>query len=140
MKVFIADSSPLLCQKLASMLSELDGLEIVGQAQEARGALSAIRESSPDVVLLDVHLLGSNGLDLLKTIKREGRGTFVLGRGTFVMMLADDVSCLYQKKCLDAGADYLLHKSADLRKAMAILQGLLQHFHSMAVPEAFLEG
>lgn len=133
MKVFIADSSPLLCQKLASLLSELVGLEIAGQAQDARGALSAIRELRPDVVLLDVHLLGSIGLDLLKTIKREGGASFVI-------MFANDVSCLYQKKCLDAGADYLLHKSADLRKAMAILQSLLQHFHSAAVPDDFLEG
>ena len=48
MRVFIADDSDLLCQRLGIMLSEIEGVEIAGQAKSAREAISAITLSNPD--------------------------------------------------------------------------------------------
>jgi two-component system, NarL family, invasion response regulator UvrY len=133
MRVLIADASPLLSEKLASVLSELEGLKIVGQAQTMEDALSAIRELRPDVVLVDVHLLGKTGLEVLGTLKKEGDAPFV-------MMLANDVSRPYQKQCLDAGADFLLYKSADLGKALSILKYLLPRYRRAPTPKEPPEG
>jgi DNA-binding NarL/FixJ family response regulator len=133
MRVLIADISPLLSERLAGLLSELDGLQIIGRVRNAQEALSAIRELKPDVVLIDVHLLGKAGLDLLKTLKRKGDAPFV-------MMLAHDVSDPYQKQCLESGADLLLYKTADLGKVFSILKNLLHRHHSAAEPQEFPQG
>ena len=133
MRVLIADISPLLSARLAALLSELDGLEIVGRAQDAHEALSVIRELKPDVLLIDVHLLGKTGLDLLKTLKGNGNAPFVI-------MLADDISGPYQKQCLESGADLLLYKTADLGKAVSILKNLLRRYYSSAGPQEVSQG
>src|SRR5262245_26460195 len=119
MKIFVADSSPLLSQKLADRISQMKGVEVVGQAQDLATAMDAISELQPHLVMLDVHLLGRNGLDLLKAVTTEAEAPFV-------MMLADDVSSTYQKHCANAGADFLLYKAGDLGKALAIIESLLK--------------
>lgn len=117
------------------MLSELAGVEVVGHTQEAQAAWNAICAIKPDVVMLDIHLSGISGLDLLKKIKRQACIAFV-------MVFTNDVSCLYQKKCLDAGADCLLYKPTGLKRAREILQGLLQRFNAAVAetPDDFHQG
>jgi len=115
MKVFFADSSELVCKRLAEALAGVEGLEIVGQAKGAHETLRALQELKPDVAVLDVHSLGRVGLDWLKALKRAGGGPSV-------MMFTDDVSSLYAKLCVDAGADFLLSKSSDLGRALEILR------------------
>jgi two-component system response regulator DevR len=119
MQVFIVDSSATLGQRLVSMLSELAGVEVIGHAQEVQAAWDIIYARRPDVVVLDIHLPGKSGLDLLKKIQRAACSAFV-------MVFTNDVSCLYQKKCRYAGADCLLYKPTDLKRAREIVQGLLQ--------------
>jgi len=48
-------------------------LEIVGEAQDAPGAIAVITELKPDVVLLDVHLPGGGGLEVLRQCLFGGR-------------------------------------------------------------------
>ena len=48
-------------------------LEIVGEAQDAPGAIAIITELKPDVVLLDVHLPGGGGLEVLRQCLFGGR-------------------------------------------------------------------
>jgi DNA-binding NarL/FixJ family response regulator len=48
-------------------------LEIVGEAQDAPGAIAVIAELKPDVVLLDVHLPGGGGLEVLRQCLFGGR-------------------------------------------------------------------
>jgi len=119
MKVFIADSSPLLSKILETRLSLMNGIEVVGRAHDVASTLEAISKLRPHLVMLDVHLLGKNGLDLLKAVTSRADAPFV-------MMLSDDVSCTYQKHCADAGADFLLYKAGDLGKALAIVESILQ--------------
>ena len=104
---------------------------MVGQANDMETALDAISELRPHLVMLDVHLLGRSGLDLMKAVKTEADAPFV-------MMLADDVSTTYQKECAEAGADFLLYKAEGLGKALAIIQSLLKR--SMGLPPTEFEG
>jgi DNA-binding NarL/FixJ family response regulator len=105
---------------LTRLLSEVTGVEIVGEAQDLEAATAAVPELRPDLVLLDVHLLGKAGQDLLTAITREDDAPFV-------MMLSDDVSSAYEKHYLDAGADFLVYKPSGLGKVLAIIQNLLKH-------------
>src|SRR5262252_7690900 len=113
MKIFIADSSPGLDERLDSLLSELKGLEVVGRSQGVSETLQSIRELKPDVVLLDVHILGSTGRNLLDTISDQNESPYL-------MMEAESVAGLYPKQPQASSMDFLLHKTADLGKALAI--------------------
>ena len=50
MKIFVADDSTTLRERMIRLLSELSGIEVVGQAQDALVAFDAICETKPDIV------------------------------------------------------------------------------------------
>jgi DNA-binding NarL/FixJ family response regulator len=114
MRLFIVDGSRLLSAGLANLLAELPGLEVVGQAQTLADAVREIRITTPDVVMLDVNLLGQSGMDLVNAVtKEEG--------APFVMMLAGNAPGF------DVGPDILLYKAANIRSAVSILRNLVEH-------------
>jgi len=129
MRVFIADSSPLLDEGLRNLFSELPGLEIVGQSRDLDDAIREISRLKPDFAMIDVHLLGRLGLDLLTALTRD--------EAPFVMMLAKDVSP-GPTSHTDSEADILLYKPSDLGKTLTIIKRLLQQFQPIkaeAAPE-----
>ena len=126
MKIYVADDSLMLRQQLIAMLSGLSGIEIVGQAQDAREAAQAIRALKPDVVTLDIRLIGGSGIDVLRKIKQEDRALVVI-------MLTNSTALPFRRRCMEAGADFFLDKSTEFRKVREIVQGLLEQFNT---PEA----
>ena len=123
MKLFVADNSARLRQQIIDLLSELQGIEFVGQAQDAPEALRAIRELKPDVVTLDIQMSGGSGIDVLKRIKRGDSAPAVI-------VLTDSVSPPYRKSSREAGADFFLDKSAEFDEVREIVQRLLKRFNS----------
>jgi DNA-binding NarL/FixJ family response regulator len=66
-KVFIVDDHQLF---LAGVRTELAGrVELVGEAYEVDTAIRGVRESKPDVVLIDVHMPGGGGLAVIEAVK-----------------------------------------------------------------------
>ncbi|MEG2804094.1 LytTR family DNA-binding domain-containing protein [Stenotrophomonas sp.] len=63
MKVVIADDEPLARERLRSLLAELDGVEVVAEAENGEQALHACAELQPDLVLLDIAMPGLDGLE-----------------------------------------------------------------------------
>lgn len=62
MDVLIVDDEPLARQRLARMVENLEGYQVVDQVESAVAALDAIERLDPDVVLLDVRMPGEDGL------------------------------------------------------------------------------
>ena len=117
MRVFLVDGSRLLNEGLTQRLVELPGLEVVGQADNLADAVREIRVQTPDVVMLDVSLLGQSGLDLVNAVTHEESAPFV-------MVLAGNVSGF------EPGPDILLYKASSVASAVAILENLLRHFQA----------
>lgn len=67
-RVFIVDDHDLFRSGVRSELSS--DLEVIGEASEAAPAIDLIREREPDVVLLDVHLPGGGGREVVKAVKK----------------------------------------------------------------------
>ncbi len=68
-RVFLVDDHGMF---RAGVRSELAGeLEIVGEAEDVAPAIAAIAQSVPDVVLLDVHLPGGGGQQVVTAVKAE---------------------------------------------------------------------
>jgi DNA-binding NarL/FixJ family response regulator len=117
MKVFIADDSALMRQRLVSLLSEVEGVELVGQAGDAHEALEAIRRLKPDVAILDIRMPGGNGITVLEAV-RAGEATPV------VIMLTAFPYPQYRKKCLEAGADHFFDKATEFDSVLKALEQL----------------
>jgi DNA-binding NarL/FixJ family response regulator len=126
MKIFVADDSAILRERMLRVLSELSGIEVVGQAQDALVALRDICEVKPDIVTLDIELIGGSGIDVLRQIKNKDRSTVVI-------MLTNNSAPPYRKKCLEAGADYFFDKSREFEKLKATLQALSERANNAVV-------
>ena len=105
-KVFIADDSLIVREHLVTMLDELIGVEIVGQAGTVAETISAVEELQPDVVILDIRMPDGSGIDVLQTIKQDDPAPAVI-------VLTNYPYPAYRQKCLQAGADFFLDKSTE---------------------------
>lgn len=117
--VFIVDDSKALRERLANMLSEVEGVAVVGQAASAAEALAGIRTLKPRVVILDIQMPGGSGLEVLRTIKQESLPPVVV-------MLTNHAHTQYRERCMSLGADYFLDKSRDFERLPEIFQLLAE--------------
>lgn len=62
MKVLICDDEALARERLARFLKDMDGYEIVGEAENGRDALAQAEATAPDIVLLDLRMPVMDGL------------------------------------------------------------------------------
>lgn len=114
MKLFIADDNIKYRQRLASILSQLDDITIIGEAGDVAEAIDVIKRTRPDVVILDIHMPGGSGIDVLQIAK-------VIEPAPVIIMLTVGPSSEYKGKCLAMGANYFFEKSNGLRKITLIL-------------------
>jgi YesN/AraC family two-component response regulator len=104
--VFIADDSLIVREHLVTLLDELAGIEIVGQAETGAEAISSIKNLQPDVVILDIRMPDGNGIDVLQNIKQGEPAPIVI-------ILTNYPFPGYRQKCMQAGADFFLDKSTE---------------------------
>lgn len=68
-KVVIVDVHPLFRERLARLINSQSDMEVTGEAESTKDALQLIRNTSPDLAIVDITLKGSSGLELIKNIK-----------------------------------------------------------------------
>lgn len=71
LKTLIVDDESLARRGLAHRLQKIDGIEIVGEAQNGREALRLIRELNPDLVFLDIQMPGIGGFEVVQQLDEE---------------------------------------------------------------------
>lgn len=76
--VVVADDHPLYRSAIIETVKEDVRLEFVGEAEDGRAALEAIREHRPDVVVLDMAMPELDGLAVLKAVTRDELKTRVI--------------------------------------------------------------
>jgi DNA-binding NarL/FixJ family response regulator len=116
-KVFIADDSRIVRERLITLLNELAGVEVVGQAENVAETISAIGNLQPDVVILDIRMPGGSGIDVLRQIKEDGMWPIVI-------ILTNYPFPGYRQRCLQAGADFFLDKSIEFDQIPALFEQL----------------
>ena len=70
-KILIVDDSRLFRERLKVFLVEYPEVSVVGEAWEGQAALIKARELKPDLVLMDVKMGDTNGLDVTMRLKGE---------------------------------------------------------------------
>lgn len=122
-KVFIVDDSLIVRERLTTMLVELVGVEVVGQAEDVATAISAIGRLRPDVVILDIRMPGGSGIDVLRQTKQARPELMVI-------ILTNYPYSGYRQRCLQAGADFFLDKSAEFDQIPILVERLKQSSRS----------
>jgi DNA-binding NarL/FixJ family response regulator len=105
-RVLVADDQAAVREGLATLLDLTPGIEVVGEARDGTEAVRLVAEHSPDVVLMDLHMPGIDGIEATGQITREHPGVRVVVLTTY----ADNASI---QGALRAGALGYLTKDAD---------------------------
>lgn len=105
-KVLIVDDHKLITEAWTSLLENAPGIKAIGTADNAQDAYDFCMQYKPDVVLMDINLKGSSGLDAAERINNNLAKTRIIG-----LSLHDDIS--YVKKFLSIGAKGYLTKNTN---------------------------
>ena len=70
MRILIADDSVIVRERLINLLTELQGVEIIGQAEDAMEARGLAEKLKPDLAILDLRMPKGSGADVLFDLKR----------------------------------------------------------------------
>src|SRR3984957_556149 len=117
MRVLIADDSRVVVERLADLLKEVQGVQLVGRANGAPEAIRSVLKTNPDAVILDLQMPGGSGLDVLRRLRQPPPSVWVL-------ICTNYPYPQYREECLAAGANYFLDKSAEFEKIPKILRDL----------------
>jgi DNA-binding NarL/FixJ family response regulator len=101
--IFIVDDHPIVRDGLITIINHEKDFEVCGEADEAREAFKAISEIKPDVVIVDISLKNSDGIELTKNLKARYPTLPVI-----VLSIHDEFT--YAERALRAGAQAYLMK------------------------------
>ncbi len=112
LKTLIVDDEPIARAVLREELELIDGVNVIGEADNGANALDQISRYSPDLVLLDLQMPAMSGLDVVRGIRRGSHMPVI------VIVTAYDS---YAVEAFEAGAiDYLLKPVAQERLRQAV--------------------
>jgi DNA-binding NarL/FixJ family response regulator len=117
-RVLLVDDHPVLRKGLVRLIDSRHEFRVCGEASTAQDAMALIRKLGPDLVIVDIGLPGTNGIELTKTILTEFPKVPVL-------ILSMHEEALYATRALRAGAmGYIVKQDAIDNIAAALRETL----------------
>jgi DNA-binding NarL/FixJ family response regulator len=134
-RVIVVDDHPLFRERLCQLINDEQDMEICGEAENAQPALQIIRETSPNLAIVDITLKTSSGLELVKNIR-------ALSIGVPVLILSMHDESLYAERALRAGAMGYITKSEEAAEVILAVRSVLagKIYLSQEMTSTFLEG
>ena len=123
LKAFIVEDSPVIRENLIAALEELAPIEVVGTAEDERGALNWLgsRSHACDLVIIDIFLKSGSGLGVLQAARSTGQPCKLV-------VLSNYATPDMRRKCLQLGADKVFDKSNEI-------DGLISYCSRLATGE-----
>ncbi len=118
-QIFVVDDHPVVRDGLRSVIELQNDLSVCGEAAEAADALAKIPSASPDLILLDLLLAHSSGLDLLKDLVIRHPAIPVI-----VLSMHDET--IYADRALRAGARGYLMKAESSQSLLKAIRHVLE--------------
>jgi DNA-binding NarL/FixJ family response regulator len=116
-RIVVVDDHPIVRDGLRALFSTVPDVEVVGEAADADTALREITLLRPDVLLLDVHMPGGTGLEVLPRLRQASPETHVL-----LLTMDDDAETALE--AVQLGADGYLVKGASQDEIMRAVRAV----------------
>jgi DNA-binding NarL/FixJ family response regulator len=104
-RVVLADDHALVRAGFRALLETMDGVSVIGEAEDGRAALGTVAERKPDVLIVDLSMPGMNGLEVVDRVRRKHPRVRVL-----VLSMHRELG--YASQALSRGATGYLIKGA----------------------------
>jgi DNA-binding NarL/FixJ family response regulator len=147
-QILIADDHKVFRDGIISILEDVEGIKVVGEAGDGREVMRLIPEALPDLILMDITMGDTNGIQTTRLVKEKYPGIKVL-------VLSMHSESAYIVKMLEAGASGYLLKDAgsteminaiktvasgDTYYSSQVSSILVQHFTKGTRPKQSVEG
>jgi DNA-binding NarL/FixJ family response regulator len=117
-KVFLVDDHPLVREWLSQLIQQESDMEVCGEAEDVAEAVNKIEQLRPDIVVADISLKKSHGLELVKDLQVRLPELPVL-----VLSMHDE--SLYAERVLRAGAKGYITKQEATKKILLAIRQVL---------------
>jgi DNA-binding NarL/FixJ family response regulator len=117
-RIYIVDDHPMMRDGLRQLISGEVDLEVCGEAEDAPQARQEIAALNPSLVIVDISLRSSSGLELIKDLHAQSPDLSVL-----VISMHDE--SLYAERVLRAGARGYIMKQEGGRKIMEAIRRVI---------------
>ncbi len=118
-RVVLADDHPVVRGGLRALLSTIDGIEVVGEAEDGEGALREVLLTRPDVLLVDIRMPVLDGVEATRRVRAAAPETAVL-----VLTMYDDDATVFT--AMQAGARGYLLKGADQDEIVGAIRAVAE--------------
>ncbi len=113
-RIFIVDDHPLIRQGIAQLIDREADMTFAGESGDMQEALQKIKKVVPDLVIVDINLKGTSGIELTTTL-------LSLYPKILILILSMHDESLYVERVLKAGAKgYLMKEEATTHVVKAI--------------------
>jgi DNA-binding NarL/FixJ family response regulator len=119
LRILLVDDHNLFRKGLASLIMNRDDMEVVGEAEDGRAAIELTRTILPDLILMDVHMPGCDGIEATQIIKKEMPNVKII-----MMSASDGDDDLFAS--IKNGANGYLLKNIDPTHLFTWLEGIRQ--------------
>jgi DNA-binding NarL/FixJ family response regulator len=113
--VLVVDDSMLVVERILGDLRELDCIESLISALDFEEARQLLSENEVDITLLDIHMPGKSGIELLSHIKQNHPRVKNI-------MLTNQSDDYYRNICARIGADFFLDKTSEFEKVPELIE------------------
>ena len=117
-RVVIVDDHPMFRERLSQLINHELDMEMCGEADDAQEGIRLIRDTTPNLAIVDITLKGSSGLELVKTIKE-------LSIDIPVLVLSMHDESLYAERALRAGASGYITKHQAAEEVLSAIRRVL---------------
>ena len=116
-KVFVAEDSLLIRDRLVEMLGEVDGVTVVGAVETPGDAIAGILQTDPDFVVIVYQLKGGTDVDVLNAVHSQSPATVF----PVFLVLTNHANPQYRRICQEAGAAFFFDKSLEFDKVRDVV-------------------
>ena len=115
LKVLLVEDSAVLAERISEILTQIEGVEVVGTASDEATAVAFVKSARVDVLVLDLQLKHGTGFGVLRHlgVKRP-----------VVVVMTNYALPEYRRRAKEMGVDYFLNKSLDYDQLPIVVKAL----------------
>jgi DNA-binding NarL/FixJ family response regulator len=118
-KVLLVDDHTILRDGIASILNNVEGIEVVGGLSSGEEAINSFKSFEPDVILMDILMSGMTGLEATRWIKEQDKAIKVI-------IISSEIKKEFVSTGIKCGIDGYLPKDVDKETLVDAIRAVIK--------------